>query len=179
MRAALVQTKWTGDKESMTELHERYAREAAPQGAQIIGFQEVLNAPYFCQVQEPEHHRWAEPVPDGPTIVRMQAPAKEPSMVIVVLVFDTAVGERGVYICYDRRLPPHGDRAVPRRLRHCRDTRSQRIRSLSDRSSALSRRCPGSVRASRTVLDALVAPRSRTWRWHPSCGWSGPRWAGF
>jgi N-carbamoylputrescine amidase len=80
VRAALVQTKWTGDKESMTELHERYAREAAPQGAQIIGFQEVLNAPYFCQVQEPEHYRWAEPVPDSPTIVRMQAPAKELSV---------------------------------------------------------------------------------------------------
>ncbi|TKA06245.1 hypothetical protein FCI23_33075 [Actinacidiphila oryziradicis] len=96
----------------MTELHERYAREAAPQGAQIIGFQEVLNAPYFCQVQEPEHYRWAEPVPDGPTIVRMQAPAKELSMVIAVPVFDTAVGEVGVYICYDRHFPPHGDNRV-------------------------------------------------------------------
>jgi beta-ureidopropionase len=88
VRAALVQTKWTGDKESMIDLHEQYAREAAAQGAQIIGFQEVFNAPYFCQVQEPEHYAWAEPVPDGPTVVRMQALAKELNMVIVVPVYE-------------------------------------------------------------------------------------------
>ncbi|WP_431954814.1 nitrilase-related carbon-nitrogen hydrolase [Actinacidiphila sp. bgisy167] len=95
VRAALVQTKWTGDKESMTDLHERYAREAAGQGAQVIGFQEVFNAPYFCQVQEPEHYRWAEPVPDGPTIVRMQALAKELRMVMVVPVYE--VEQAGFY----------------------------------------------------------------------------------
>ncbi|WP_431966576.1 nitrilase-related carbon-nitrogen hydrolase [Actinacidiphila sp. bgisy160] len=95
VRAALVQTKWTGDKESMTDLHERYAREAAAQGAQVIGFQEVFNAPYFCQVQEPEHYRWAEPVPDGPTIVRMQALAKELRMVMVVPVYE--IEQAGFY----------------------------------------------------------------------------------
>jgi N-carbamoylputrescine amidase len=95
VRAALVQTKWTGDMESMIALHEQYAREAAAQGAQIIGFQEVFNAPYFCQVQEAEHYQWAEPVPDGPTIVRMQALAKELNMVIVVPVYE--VEQAGFY----------------------------------------------------------------------------------
>jgi N-carbamoylputrescine amidase len=95
VRAALVQTKWTGDAESMIDLHERYAREAAAQGAQIIGFQEVFNAPYFCQVQEAEHYKWAEPVPDGPTIVRMQALAKELGLVIVVPVYE--VEQAGFY----------------------------------------------------------------------------------
>ncbi|WP_406320212.1 nitrilase-related carbon-nitrogen hydrolase [Streptomyces sp. NBC_01637] len=95
VRAALVQTKWTGDMESMIDLHEQYAREAAAQGAQIIGFQEVFNAPYFCQVQEAEHYKWAEPVPDGPTIVRMQALAKELNMVIVVPVYE--VEQAGFY----------------------------------------------------------------------------------
>ncbi|MET1074376.1 MAG: nitrilase-related carbon-nitrogen hydrolase, partial [Umezawaea sp.] len=52
VRAAIVQAKWTGDTASMIEVHENYAREAAQQGAQIMGFQEVFNAPYFCQVQE-------------------------------------------------------------------------------------------------------------------------------
>ena len=33
--------------------------------------------PYFCQVQEPEHYRWAEPVPEDPTIVRMRELARE------------------------------------------------------------------------------------------------------
>ncbi|MBE9375309.1 acyltransferase [Saccharopolyspora sp. HNM0983] len=87
VRAALVQAKWTGDSASMVDLHEQYARAAAVQGAQIIGFQEVFNAPYFCQVQEAQHYRWAEPVP-GPTTERMQALAGELGMVIVVPVFE-------------------------------------------------------------------------------------------
>ena len=88
VRAALLQAKWTGDTASMIEVHESYARSAAEQGAQVMGFQEVFNAPYFCQVQEAEHYKWAEPVPDGPTVQRMQALAKETGMVLVVPVFE-------------------------------------------------------------------------------------------
>ncbi|MEV6126068.1 nitrilase-related carbon-nitrogen hydrolase [Streptomyces violaceusniger] len=88
VRAALVQATWTGDTESMIAKHEEYARQAAAQGAKVIGFQEVFNAPYFCQVQEAEHYRWAEPVPDGPTVQRMRELARETGMVIVVPVFE-------------------------------------------------------------------------------------------
>ena len=88
VRAALVQTEWTGDTTSMLDVHERYAREAAAQGAEVLGFQEVFNAPYFCQVQEPEHHRWAESVPDGPTVTRFQALAEELNMVMVLPIFE-------------------------------------------------------------------------------------------
>ncbi|WP_327682611.1 nitrilase-related carbon-nitrogen hydrolase [Kitasatospora sp. NBC_00458] len=95
VRAALVQTRWTGDQESMIALHERYAREAAAQGAKILGFQEVFNAPYFCQVQEPEHYRWAEPVPDGPTVRRMTELARELGIVLVVPVYEE--DQPGVY----------------------------------------------------------------------------------
>ncbi|MCU7821097.1 nitrilase-related carbon-nitrogen hydrolase [Kitasatospora sp. DSM 101779] len=95
VRAALFQTAWTGDKETMVAAHEKAARDAAAQGAQIIGFQEVFNAPYFCQVQEPEHYSWAEPVPDGPTVQRMQALAAELRMVIVVPVYE--VEQSGFY----------------------------------------------------------------------------------
>ncbi|MFD5556341.1 nitrilase-related carbon-nitrogen hydrolase [Streptomyces sp. NPDC127068] len=89
VRAALVQATWTGDTESMIAKHEEHARAAARQGAQVIGFQEVFNAPYFCQVQEPEHYRWAEPVPDGPTVTRMTALAAELGLVVVVPVFES------------------------------------------------------------------------------------------
>jgi N-carbamoylputrescine amidase len=88
VRAALFQAAWTGDAESMTAAHEKAAREAAAQGAQIIGFQEVFNAPYFCQVQEPEHYKWAESVPEGPTTKRFQALAKELGIVIVLPVYE-------------------------------------------------------------------------------------------
>ncbi|MET0496065.1 MAG: nitrilase-related carbon-nitrogen hydrolase, partial [Actinoplanes sp.] len=50
VRAALVQTTWTGDKESMIKAHEQYARDAAAQGAKVICFQELFYGPYFCQV---------------------------------------------------------------------------------------------------------------------------------
>ncbi|HEV2636754.1 MAG TPA: nitrilase-related carbon-nitrogen hydrolase [Actinocrinis sp.] len=88
VRAALFQTAWTGGTESMIAAHEKAARDAAAQGAQIIGFQEVFNAPYFCQVQEPEHYKWAEAVPDGPTVTRMSELAKELHMVMVVPVYE-------------------------------------------------------------------------------------------
>ncbi|GJF34425.1 hydrolase [Kitasatospora sp. NE20-6] len=95
VRAALFQTAWTGDKETMVAAHEKAARDAAAQGAQIIGFQEVFNAPYFCQVQEPEHYAWAEAVPDGPTVQRMQALARELGIVVVVPVYE--VEQSGFY----------------------------------------------------------------------------------
>lgn len=95
VRAALVQATWTGDTGSMVAKHEEHARAAAERGAKVIGFQEVFNAPYFCQVQDPEHYRWAEPVPDGPTVRRMQELARETGMVVVVPVFE--IEQSGFY----------------------------------------------------------------------------------
>ena len=40
VRAAMVQTRWTGDKESMIDVHEKYLREAAAEGARVMCFQE-------------------------------------------------------------------------------------------------------------------------------------------
>ncbi|GAA4672601.1 hydrolase [Streptomyces chumphonensis] len=89
VRAAVVQATWTGDTASMVAKHEEHAREAARRGAAVIGFQEVFNAPYFCQVQDAEHFRWAEPVPGGPTTERMCALARETGLVIVAPLFET------------------------------------------------------------------------------------------
>ncbi|MEO7334896.1 MAG: nitrilase-related carbon-nitrogen hydrolase, partial [Gemmatimonadales bacterium] len=47
IRAALLQANWTGDKESMITKHEKYAREAAAQGAKVMCFQELFYGPYF------------------------------------------------------------------------------------------------------------------------------------
>ena len=47
VRAAITQTTWTGDKESMLDKHEQFARDAAAQGAQVICFQELFYGPYF------------------------------------------------------------------------------------------------------------------------------------
>ncbi|MGI9666190.1 MAG: nitrilase-related carbon-nitrogen hydrolase [Acidimicrobiia bacterium] len=88
VRAAIVQTEWTGDKESMTERNVAYARQAAKEGAQVMCFQELFYGPYFCQVQEDEHFDYAEAIPDGPTTRAMQDLAKETNMVLVVPMFE-------------------------------------------------------------------------------------------
>ena len=89
VRAALVQTDWTGDKESMIVKHEEYAREAAKQGTQVICFQELFYGPYFCQVQDTQFYEYAETVP-GPVVERFQALAKELNMVMVLPVYEDA-----------------------------------------------------------------------------------------
>ncbi|MBL7258325.1 nitrilase-related carbon-nitrogen hydrolase [Paractinoplanes lichenicola] len=87
VRAALVQTTWTGDKESMIKAHEDYARDAAAQGAKVICFQELFYGPYFCQVQEAEFYEYAESIP-GPTTERFQALAAELGMVMVLPMYE-------------------------------------------------------------------------------------------
>ncbi|MBK5247974.1 MAG: acyltransferase [Actinomycetales bacterium] len=87
VRAALTQTAWTGDKESMIAKHEDFVREAAAQGVQVICFQELFYGPYFGVVTDAKYYEYAEPVP-GPTTERFQALAKEHKMVIVLPVYE-------------------------------------------------------------------------------------------
>ncbi|WP_378731205.1 nitrilase-related carbon-nitrogen hydrolase [Nocardia brasiliensis] len=87
VRAALVQTNWTGDKESMIKAHEDYARQAAAQGAKVICFQELFYGPYFCQLQDTKFYEYAESVP-GPTTDRFAALAQELGMVMVLPVYE-------------------------------------------------------------------------------------------
>jgi N-carbamoylputrescine amidase len=88
VRAAIVQTAWTGDQKSMIDKNVDYARQAAADGAQVMCFQELFYGPYFCQVQENEHFDYAEPIPDGPTTKLMQDLARETGMVLVVPIFE-------------------------------------------------------------------------------------------
>ncbi|MDX6223455.1 MAG: beta-ureidopropionase [Frankiales bacterium] len=88
VRAALVQTKWTGDKESMIEEHVAQARAAAAAGAQVMCFQELFYGPYFCQVQDTKFYEYAEAIPDGPTTKRFQELARELGMVMVLPMYE-------------------------------------------------------------------------------------------
>lgn len=88
VRAALLQTDWAGDKESMIDKHEEQARLAAAQGAQVMCFQELFYGPYFCQVQETEYYGYTELIPDGPTTQRFQSVAKEIGMVMVLPMYE-------------------------------------------------------------------------------------------
>lgn len=90
VRAAIVQTEWTGDSESMVDKHVKYAHAAADQGTRVMCFQEIFNTPYFCQVQENEHFDTAEAIPDGPTMQKMIQLAKDTEMVLVIPMFEKA-----------------------------------------------------------------------------------------
>ncbi len=87
VKAALVQTSWTGDQESMIKAHEEYARQAASQGARVICFQELFYGPYFCQQQDRKFYAYAESVP-GPTTERFAALAKELGLVMILPVYE-------------------------------------------------------------------------------------------
>ncbi|MGD0808413.1 MAG: nitrilase-related carbon-nitrogen hydrolase [Acidimicrobiales bacterium] len=95
VRAALVQSSWTGDKQSMIEANVSFAREAAAQGAQVLCFQELFYGPYFCQVQDSKYFSFTEAVPGGPTTELMCSLARELHMVLVVPVFEEE--QPGVY----------------------------------------------------------------------------------
>jgi N-carbamoylputrescine amidase len=88
VRAALVQSKWTGDKTSMIESNVAMAREAAAAGAKILCFQELFYGPYFCQVQEREYYGYTEAIPDGETTALMKELAAELGMVLIVPMYE-------------------------------------------------------------------------------------------
>jgi N-carbamoylputrescine amidase len=90
VRGALLQAAYTGDKETMIQKHEAYARQAAGQGAQVMCFQELFCGPYFCQEQNAKWYDWAEPIPDGPITQRMMKLAQETRMVLIVPIYEQA-----------------------------------------------------------------------------------------
>lgn len=95
VRAALVQAEWTGDVESMVEKQIGHARSAADEGAEVLCFQEMFSAPYFCAVQDRTYFSYAEKMPEGPTTQRMAALARDVGMVLVVPMFE--MEDEGTY----------------------------------------------------------------------------------
>lgn len=95
VRGALVQTTWTGDKQSMIDKHVSHVADAAKQGAQVMCFQELFYGPYFCQVQDPQYYGLTERIPDGPTVRLMQELARQHSMVLIVPMYEEE--QTGVY----------------------------------------------------------------------------------
>lgn len=88
VRAALVQTAWTGDYDSMLDTNIRHAERASNDGAKVLCFQEIFTGPYFCTVQDPSFYDLAEPIPDGPTVTAMTKVAKDTEMVLIVPIYE-------------------------------------------------------------------------------------------
>src|SRR5512145_2541096 len=94
VRAAITQTTWTGDKDSMLDKLEGFARDAAGQGAQVVCFQELFYGPYFGITQDKKYYRYAEQA-DGPIVQRFAALAKELGTVTVLPIYEEQ--QTGVY----------------------------------------------------------------------------------
>ncbi|WP_020501857.1 nitrilase-related carbon-nitrogen hydrolase [Sciscionella marina] len=95
VRAALVQQRWTGDKESMTEAAVRYVEQAASAGAGVVCLQELFYGPYFCQVQDTDYYSYTEQIPDGPTTRLLCETAKNHGIVIIAPMYEQE--QPGVY----------------------------------------------------------------------------------
>src|SRR3954454_17545783 len=94
VRAALTQSSWTGDEESMVRKHEDFVRKAAAEGAQVICFQELFHGPYFGIVQNAKYYDFAQQVP-GPLTERFAKLAAEHHLVIILPVYEEE--QPGVY----------------------------------------------------------------------------------
>jgi N-carbamoylputrescine amidase len=83
----LVQHACTAQPEENFQRTESGIRDAAARGAQILCTQELFQSLYFCQSEEHDWFRLAEPVP-GPTTQRLQSLANELGVVIIASLFE-------------------------------------------------------------------------------------------
>src|ERR1039457_3719977 len=93
--AASVDLPLAQVKKAMIDKHVDYIAQATKGGAQITCLQELFYGPYFCAEQQTRWYDLTEPVPDGPTVTRMQKLAKKYGMAMVVPVYEVEMA--GLY----------------------------------------------------------------------------------
>lgn len=87
-RLAIVQMSMSEVLEENLAKAERFIREAAANGAQIVLLPELFENLYFCQKEREEFFRLAHPLEDHPFIPRFQALAKELGVVLPISFFE-------------------------------------------------------------------------------------------
>lgn len=85
---AAIQMKMSANPAENIAHAETLLREAAGQGAQIVLLPELFERPYFCQERRYDYLDYALPVSENPAVARMQAVAKELSVVIPVSFYE-------------------------------------------------------------------------------------------
>jgi beta-ureidopropionase len=103
VRCSLIQASNVGKpeqslaqvKQAMMDKHETYIAQAAQAGSQITCLQEIFYGPYFCAEQQTRWYDFAEKIPDGPTIKRMQDLARKHHMAIIVPIYE--IENEGVF----------------------------------------------------------------------------------
>ena len=87
VKIGLVQNSCTASVSENLKKAEAGIRDAASKGAQIICLQELFTSLYFCDVEEYENFKLAEPIP-GPSSDALSKVAKELGVVIIASLFE-------------------------------------------------------------------------------------------
>jgi N-carbamoylputrescine amidase len=94
VRLGLLQAQCSPDPTANLKRNLEMAERAAKQGAQIICTQELFRSQYFCQSEDHENFKLAEPIP-GPSTAAFQKIAKKHGVVIIASLFEKRAS--GVY----------------------------------------------------------------------------------
>ena len=87
VRLGLLQAQCSSDPAANLKKNLEMAERAAKQSAQIICTQELFRSQYFCQAEDHENFKLAEPIP-GPSTAAFQKIAKKHGVVIIVSLFE-------------------------------------------------------------------------------------------
>src|SRR5215470_864466 len=94
VKVGLVQMSCTADKAANLQKAMDKIKEAAAKGAEIVCLQELFTSLYFCDVEDYENFKLAEPVP-GPSSDALSKIAKELGVVIIASLFEKRT--EGIY----------------------------------------------------------------------------------
>jgi N-carbamoylputrescine amidase len=87
VKVGLVQMSCDADKSSNLTKAIEGVKKAADGGAQIVCLQELFTSLYFCDVEDYENFKLAEPIP-GPSTEALQKVAKEKGVVVIASLFE-------------------------------------------------------------------------------------------
>ncbi len=87
VKVGMVQMSCNANKQDNLLKAIEKIKEAAAKGAQIVCLQELFTSLYFCDVEDYDNFKLAEPIP-GPSTGALQAVAKELGVVIIASLFE-------------------------------------------------------------------------------------------
>ncbi len=94
VKIGLVQMSCTASKEENLAKAIKLVKESAAKGAQIVCLQELFTSLYFCDVEDYDNFKLAEPIP-GPSSEALQQVAKEAGVVVIGSLFEKRA--QGIY----------------------------------------------------------------------------------
>jgi len=87
VKVGIVQMSCSADKQANLQKAMEKIKEAAAKGAQIVCLQELFTSLYFCDVEDYDNFKLAEPIP-GPSSEALGKVAKDLGVVIIASLFE-------------------------------------------------------------------------------------------